>query len=161
MRSHVETSTQQVRSQDLERVSRKVVGAACAIVLLHTALVFAGWAFRDPWLINFPFPSRYSTTPLTAVGLLLCSMVLWLRRSDEALTSERRWTAWLVTTMVVLLGALVLWEYAFSQDPGIDRLLFPESVTALLQTFPGRPPLATGLALVAVGVALACLDVKS
>ena len=148
--------------QRLETLSRKVVGVVCALVLVHICLVFAGWMLGDVWLIHFPVAARYGTPmPLSALGLLLCTSSLWLLTPQDRVTSAGRVTAVALATASMLLGMLVIWEYAGGNPLGLDLLLFPETLTRLVDTMPGRPAIATAVCSVLLGLALICLDAKS
>ena len=148
--------------QVLERASRKVVGVACAIVLLVTGLVLVGWLLADSWIIHFPIEPRYGTMmPWTAVALLLCTSALWLQGREDHISRRTRLSASLLAAVPILLSMLLLWEYIEGVDFGIDGLLFPETIDALIARLPRRPAPGTAFSFIALGSALLCIDVKS
>jgi PAS domain S-box-containing protein len=151
-----------VADQKLEIASRKIAGVTCAVVLVHVAMVFAGWIMGDSWLIHFPVSPQYGTPmPLTALSLLLCTISLWLLTPEERVTRASRAFAMAFALGAMLLGGLIIWEYAYSGSFGLDLLLFPRTVSRLIETLPGRPAFATAVCTVLLGLALVCLDVKS
>jgi PAS domain S-box-containing protein len=148
--------------QILERASGKVVGLACALVLLNSSLVLAGWLLADSRIIHYPVAARYGTMmPLTAAALLLFSASLWLLRDESDATTGPRVLGKVLAAMPMIFGTLFLWEYARGVDLGIDRLLFPQTVTALVDRLPGRPAPISAFSFIPIGLALLCLDLKS
>src|SRR5262245_23816505 len=139
-----------------------VVMFACAWTMLWTGLALIGWLTNSPSLVEFPSPPAAGTMmPLTATGLLLCTVALWLLRDEQHAQGVRLHVAHGLSTMLVLFGALFLWEYATRTDLGIDRLLFPRAVNAISLQLRGRPSLPTSFAFVACGFALLVLDTMS
>ncbi len=148
--------------QGLKALSQKIVGVVCALVLLHISLVFAGWILGDAWLIHFPLAASYGTPmPLSALGLFLCTVSLWLLSPEDRVTRGGRVAALTLAAASMLLGILVIWQYAGGRPLGLDFLLFPKTVTRLVAVMPGRPAIATAVCSVLLGLALLCLDAKA
>ncbi|HEY0304379.1 MAG TPA: PAS domain S-box protein, partial [Longimicrobiales bacterium] len=151
-----------VADPHLQEISGKIVGVMCALVLLHVALVFAGWVLHDPWLIHFPIASRYGTVmPLTAVGQLMCVAALWVQRREDRVTPAARALAMMLAGTIILIGMLVIREHVPGRELRIDLLLFPESVTDIVGSRSGRPAIATAICFMLLGLALLALDVRA
>jgi PAS domain S-box-containing protein len=60
-----------------------------------------------------------------------------------------------------LIGLLTLGEYVFGWNPGIDQVLFREPPGAVGTAFPGRMALATLASFIALGGAVAMLNVRN
>jgi PAS domain S-box-containing protein len=58
------------------------------------------------------------------------------------------------SAVVTLLAAMVISEYLFWTDLGIDHVLFPTEVVRLARLFPGRPDPVIAAAFLCIGVAL-------
>ena len=139
-----------------------VVVFACAWTMFWAGLALIGWLTNSPAIVEFPSPPAAGTMmPLTATGLLLCTVALWLIRDERHAHGVHLHVAHALATVLVLFGALFLWEYATRTDLGIDRLLFPRAVNAISLQLRGRPALPTSFAFVACGFALLVLDTKS
>jgi PAS domain S-box-containing protein len=149
-------------SQALDRASGKMVGLACSLVLLCTSLVLSGWIFADAWIIHFPFAARYGTMmPLSAVMLTMFAVSLLLLHPERTVTASRRRAAELIVSIPMIIGVLVLGEYAFRLNLGIDRILFPNTVNELVERLPGRPSPITAFSVIVLGFAFLSIDIKS
>ena len=88
--------------------------------------------------------SRYPMQPLTATGFLFITLAL--------IASIRRWqgTAALLLIPPFTITGLATFQYCTGISPGIDRLMFADSVLHQIRFYPGRPgpmAIATMLAL--------------
>ena len=88
------------------------------------------------------------TQPLTGVMFLLGGVALL------GLQLSLPWFRVLGSAVVTLLAGMVIAEYLFWTDFGIDRVLFPDEVTRLARYFPGRPDPVIAAAFLCVGLAL-------
>lgn len=144
-----------------DRIARIVTVAACAWVLVGAGTSLIGWWLGDERWINFPFPERYGTMlPLTAACLLFVMGALWLMRSEPVPRAARA-IGYGLAGLSMVISALVLFEYVARIPIGIDLLLFPETVTALVVRLPGRPTITTSICFLALGIALLLLDARS
>ncbi len=116
-----------------------------------------GWTLHTE-LLKRLLPGLPSMKANAAVCFLLASFSLiaysrsaprsWLRRAGAA-----------CATLVVLVGAATLVEYAFALRLGIDQLLFHDRVGPNAP-YPGRPAANAALGFVFVGSALLCWEVR-
>ncbi len=97
--------------------------------------------------------------PNTALGLLASGAALWLLHPRSAAPRQRSGGR-VLAAAVSLLGLLVLAEYIFAIDLGIDLLLFPETVQDIARHLPGRPSPITALSFLLLGLALLLLEVE-
>jgi PAS domain S-box-containing protein len=88
------------------------------------------------------------TQPLTGVMFLLGGVALL------GLQASLPWFRVLGSAVVTILAGMVISEYLFWTDLGIDRVLFPEEVVRLARFFPGRPDPVIAAAFLCVGLAL-------
>jgi PAS domain S-box-containing protein len=88
------------------------------------------------------------TQPLTGVMFLLGGVALL------GLQASLPWFRVLGSAVVTILAGMVISEYLFWTDLGIDRVLFPEEVVRLARFFPGRPDPVSAAAFLCVGLAL-------
>jgi len=139
----------------LKSCSQAVSWVAC----LFGCIELAGWTFKIDPLKNV-FHGLPSMVPNTAMAFVLAGFSLWLQRTETAGVVTRR-MAKAFAVMVALIGALTLCEYLFDWKPGIDQLLFGETLSQLSTPFPGRPAFLTSLNFLFLGLALLFLDLKS
>ena len=143
----------------VERVSRTVTFIACCFVALMAGHVVLGWLMRNEWLIYYPAtPAQGTTMALTAIRLLLCVSALWLLRSNQPISPTRRWVATIMAAIPVIIGIMILLEYATDIDLGIDAVLSGRSAMQEMGASPRRPRIAATACLMAVGLSLAFLD---
>jgi PAS domain S-box-containing protein len=88
------------------------------------------------------------TQPLTGVMFLLGGIALL------GLQGSLPWFRILGAAVVTLLAGLIIGEYLFWTDLGIDRVLFPDEVVRLARLFPGRPDPVIASAFLCIGAAL-------
>jgi hypothetical protein len=125
------------------------------------ALALAGWLCHV-WALTSILPGLPAMVPLTAAGLLLAGIALWLVQPPDG-GRPRRAAGRLAVAAVAGLGGLVLAEYLFGVDLRVDRLLFAGLVRVhgAGGDFPGRPSPHTAAAFLAIGLALALLDTRT
>ena len=141
--------TDERRSAWLSRLA-----TACALVAAAIGfLCLLGWIFDVGYLTEL-IPGQRAMVANTAIGLLLLAGSLWLVRDRERTTDEARAWSRFLGELVVLLGAVTLFEHIFSTDLGIDDWLGDESGGA----DPGRMSPHAAAALVSIGLWLAILD---
>src|SRR5512133_2116164 len=132
-----------------ERGSR---AAGAAVALLGLA-VLAGWLFGIERLTN---PAQLlSMKPNTALSFVLLGVALALA-SIGAPPVRRAWRVTLAL-FAASLGMLSMIEYVW-RDLGVDQLLFRDTSSAF--TPPGRMAFLTALSVLALGSALAMIDVR-
>ena len=133
---------------------RNLSRLASVIVVAVGFLVLIGWLF-DISALKSILPGFATMKVNTALGLLLASISLLLYHTRR----ENKWVD-LVTkgcaAFVVLIGLLTLGEYIFSQNFGIDQLLFQDTLTPE-NAYPGRMSMVTALNFSLLGSSLLLL----
>lgn len=134
-------------------------GAAAAFAVGVSLLVLVGWSLGNEVLVRVvPLPGAGVMMPNSAIGFLLSGAALRLLWPAGSLPRARRIAGRLLAVAGLVLGLLVLAEYALDADLGIDLLLFPDTVTQLAHALPGRPAPSTAVCFALVGLALLALD---
>jgi diguanylate cyclase (GGDEF)-like protein len=134
--------------------------AACVLVALICSVVLVGgWMLGQVELRNI-VPGTVGMKALTAIGLLCASLSL-LASVGRAPAGARRGVHLALAIVPLMLGLIVLAEYAFAWKAGIDELLFVDHVgRARHIAFPGRFAPTTAIGFVFAGAALLAIDVK-
>lgn len=126
--------------------SRMALATACAIALVALIGVFSGptvlASFNAKWI---------TMMPVTATAILLIAGGTYLRLSDQNRT--RNMAINLCGAIATAIGMIVLLEYAFNLNLGIDRI-FGIAVTTPAQPYPGRASPITAFCLAALGAGL-------
>jgi PAS domain S-box-containing protein len=110
--------------------------------------VLLGWMFNIAVLKGI-LPGLATMKPLTALGLLFAAAALWLEHSHERTTFKL-----VCAGIVAIIGGMVLLEYIFDLNIGIDLMLFSQRTLAEGGLHPGRPAPTTALCLLFLGAAL-------
>lgn len=132
---------------------------AVIISVFISLLVLLGWAL-DITIFKTAVPGLVSMRPITALSFLLVSGALCLL-SDENLPVWRRRLGFLLAGLVIVLGALILLEYIFSWNIGIDFWFFRDAIIKEGGLDPGRPAPATVISLLLLGATLLTLHRRS
>ncbi len=119
--------------------------------------VLVGWAL-DINLLRSVVSGLAPMKPYTALVLVLAGISLWLQTSPQIVPRAQR-IAQACSSVMALIGLLTLIEYIFSQNLGIDQLLFREKLAEAGLGFPGRMSAATALNALLIGAALFFFDV--
>ncbi len=112
-------------------------------------LVLVGWGLDVP-LLKSVAPGLASMKPNTALLFVLAGSAIWC--------AGRPGSGWLRVALGLLVslgGALVLAEYAFGVDLGIDQAVIADSTST---RHPGRMSMVTAACFVLIGSALVVLD---
>jgi len=134
--------------------------ACCAFVALTSVVVLVGGWMLDREELRNIVPGTVGMKSLTAIGLLCASLSL-LAALPRASSRLRRATQLGLAVVPLGLGLVVLAEYAFGWQAGIDELLFVDHAgRANAIAFPGRFAPGTAMSFIAVGAALLALDAK-
>jgi len=140
------------RLLSFHRDTSRVTGG---IVLAVGLLVLAGWLFDIPTLKSI-LPGSDTMKANTALAFVLAGISLWLA-TRESENQQTNLFAKVCATLIVLIGLLTLSEYIFSQDLGIDQLLFKDALTPE-SAHPGRMSPVTALNFFMLGFSLLLLD---
>ncbi len=118
--------------------------ASEAVAAIGVAVLF-GWILNIEPLMTV-MPGLVRMKPNTAIAFLCAALALYLvyRGGHGVLQATS-------AAIVVLLGAVSVWEYLSGTDPGIDQLLFHDPVPS---PHPGRMALFTAVAFVITGIFL-------
>ncbi len=93
------------------------------------------------------FPGFSLMRPNTAIGLFILSLACWL-------LARRRILALGLTSLVLVLSALTVFQYIFPIELGIDELFFKSRLDGNLLLPPGRLAPATGLCFLIISLAI-------
>ncbi len=109
-------------------------------------LALVGWIFHIE-ILKSVVPGLVTMKALTAVMFVLCGISLHLQVRVRNLR-----TAQLLAAVVILISLLVMIEYIFDRNFGIDQFLISETTQGV--TYPGRPAFGTALCFSLAGLAL-------
>ena len=124
-------------------------GAASVTALVIGCLALIGRAFDLGSMHNVEF-GLPTMTPMTSVAIILAGASLWLVQAER--TRRQQWRlARLCSLGVIMVGIVMLVEYAFEWDVGYDHLPGEEAAQAL---GPGWMVPVTAFGLCIVGSAL-------
>jgi len=149
--THIEVGKTEVRSS--QRRTMLTGAILTAIALVGLALII-GWHLRVRLLVQIipgVIPMQYNTA--------LCFVVLGL--SGWLLITRRcyRFLPVLGAAFLIVMGALVIYEYASGISLGVDTLLFyPWDVTLL--KYPGRMALTSAVSFISSGIALILFSLR-
>ncbi|MCC5634725.1 response regulator [Nostoc sp. CHAB 5844] len=148
-----------------------VVKVASAIAILVGSLVLLGWMCDIEFLKEGSYPRLFTMKANTALCFVLLGVSLWLlqinknQQTDGYLRQKVKLNLWLVRALSlvpIIVGSLTIIQYLFGWNLGIDELLFQDTQTPLLTSYPGRMGLNTALNFLLLGSALEILtDPKS
>ncbi len=123
-------------------------------------IVIAGWAY-DIAALKSISPIFVSMKANAAVCFILIGLALWMRPDGSSLlVRTRKYFSAILTAIVIAAGLLVLSEYIFGWDPGIDQAIFREPAGTLGTIYPGRIVLTAALSFVLAGLAMLPLIFK-
>jgi len=115
-------------------------------------LVLVGWMFNLA-ILKSVFPGLVSMKANTAMGMLLCGGALAILAHAKVASPPRFWPT-LLAGMVIAVGALILSEYLFGWELGIDQWLFRDADYRVGISQAGRMSPATAFCFVLTGVSL-------
>ncbi|WP_437978006.1 PAS domain S-box protein [Sorangium sp. So ce295] len=133
-----------------------VIAATCSFAVGCVTLL--GWWIGATALVAIA-DGLPRMMPNTAVALVLAGVSLWALGARECPARLRR-LGHACAAVILALGLVVLAQYIFASDLGIDRVLFAGSVD-FPSKFPGRPPPNAALCCVLIGLSLLSLRVKT
>ena len=97
--------------------------------------------------------------PATAIGLTLCAIAIFFS-GDNRRSPKSFFIPSVLGAIVSLGGLLILAEYIFALDLGIDRILIEGAANSGMQ-FPGRPSPQTSANFAVLGAALLVYNLRS
>ena len=124
----------------------------CVFCVGICVLVLLGWAFNTPALIRL-FLFHATMKPLTAICIIFNAIALWLHRQKSKIALPE-WYGTILGLVVVILSGLILLEYVFNVNLGVDLLFFKRAVLAENILNPGRPAPTTDICLLLSGLAI-------
>ena len=131
-----------------------VGGAAAFIVLLFSALDWAGWA-TGIQLLTRVYPTWPQMTPWTALWLAALAVAVVVQSG----TLGRAGSVGRGLALARCRGHTRTAEYAMRRLFGIDQLWFGDSVRALQSSWPGRPSPQTAISAVLLSVTVGVIAV--
>lgn len=137
----------------LDKWSRAAVAVALAISMLD----WLGWATGVEQLTqisrDWPHMTPWSAALLAGLGI---AILLQLGQPSR----PRVWTGRAVAALTGGLAVVFLAEYATGRGFGLDRIFFSDAVSALQQSWPGRPSPQTAISVLALAGAVALLRLE-
>ncbi len=156
-------------SEEADRTSPFKVVQAHTISILYTisaylgilviaigVLVLIGWAY-DITALKSISPTFVTMKANTAACFVLIGLALVLVPIDGAadiLNKSRQFASLILSVVVTLIGLLVLSEYIFNWNPGLDQVIFKEPEGTFGTVYPGRLALTTALSFVLAGLSI-------
>lgn len=128
-----------------------LVRGAVALTLVVSAAVLAGW-FLDVQSLRQLAPGQVSMKANTALGLLLCSIILFIAHLSE--TPARNVIRAILECIVLAVSSLTLSQYLTGIELHLDELLIEASRDSVLTTSPGRMAPTTALGFILFASAL-------
>jgi len=123
-------------------------------------IVIVGWAY-DIAALKRISPAFVSMNANAAICFILIGLALWMRPDgSRLLVRTRKYFSAILTAIVIAVGLLVLSEYIFGWDAGIDQAIFREPAGTLGTIYPGRIVLTAALSFVLAGLAMLPLIFK-
>jgi two-component system cell cycle sensor histidine kinase/response regulator CckA len=123
--------------------------------LLTGCVVLLGWILRVRALAQV-LPGLSTMKFNTALCVALLGLALWF--CVEAETGQiRRWASLVLASLEGLVALLTVLEYSLRADFGIDQVFLRDPWE---QKYPGRPGMNTAMALLALSVAIVCLNLR-
>ena len=129
---------------------------ACSATLVGAgASVFLAWLIGAEWLKSL-VPGTTTMKANTSVLFVLGGVALWL----SAVKRERRAVRGLASVIAVVAAATLL-EYAVDRDLGLDQLLVADRAPVPITAAPGRMGINTAIGFVLAGLALVMAGTQS
>jgi PAS domain S-box-containing protein len=132
---------------------------AGVVTVLIAVAVLLGWAMDVPALRMLGVGTQ-AMKPLTAVALVLCGIGIILLNTWEERANPARRAGQVLGLCAAILGVLVLIEYVFMLDLGIDLIIFPGALRATGERYPGRTSAAAGVGIILAGIAVFLLGLR-
>lgn len=133
--------------------SRAAVSVALAIAVLN----WVGWATGVEQLTQIS-PDWPHMTPWSAVLLVGLGIAVLVQLGQPSRT--RVWAGRAVAALTGGLASVFLAEYATGSGFGLDLIFFSDAVSALQQSWPGRPSPQTAVSVLALAAAVALVRVE-
>lgn len=139
---------------------RAIASIAGLLTVGIGVLVLFGWWMEIVWLKSLS-PNWVSMKVNTAIGFICAGSALWLKTSGStSATRSANIAANFLSGIVVLIGALSLFEYLSGLNLYIDQLFFTAATDTIGTLAPGRMAPASALVFMFAGAAL-LLDLTS
>jgi PAS domain S-box-containing protein len=139
-------------------IARSLSKAGATVSVAAGSIALIGWLLGIK-LLRTILPGFPSMVPNTALGLIFSGISLALQTAQWPSRQILVRVGRMLAAVVVVFGALIVSEYVFRKDFGIDRILLPNSVI-VPASFPGRPSPQTGTDFALAGLALLFLEAE-
>lgn len=134
----------------MKKVSSIITKALGLLIIAGAFLVLAGWIFNIP-VFKSILPGYVSMKFNTALCFVLASMLLLLLEKP-AISKRRKMVALFLSSLLFIIGLLVLSQYIFGWNTGIDQLLVKDDPGAVLTPYPGRMSQLTAFNFLVLGI---------
>jgi PAS domain S-box-containing protein len=132
-------------------------------IALAALVILCGWIF-DIHILQTPIPGVVPMKANAAACFLFTGLALWLLRTTSTLSPAQkiqRYLGYFLASLTALIGLLVLLEYGFTWDTGLDQLIARETPVSPGTVHPGRMSPFAALNFLVTGLALLLLEVKT
>jgi PAS domain S-box-containing protein len=138
-----------------------IISEACAIISAAIGVfTLAGWLFNIP-LMKSILPGFSSMKANTAACFMLSGIALWSLQTKRADSRAYVVSGNICASVILLVGALTMYEYLSGVNLGIDQLLFKEQAGAVLTPYLGRMAFVTALNFFMLGAAFLLLNARN
>jgi PAS domain S-box-containing protein len=128
------------------------------LVVLIAIMVLIGWAANIFFLKNFT-PQWISMKVNTAICFLLTGFTLIILNGNKLEGRRKIWPS-IFSLILFCLATVILLEYIFHFNAGIDELFFKDPLIVKGTASPGRPAIPTAICFFLIGIALFLITVK-
>jgi hypothetical protein len=140
--------------------ARALAFAAGLTAMFVSAAVLSGWTPRIPWLTRL-FSGFITMKPVIALCFFLSGFSLSLLAPESSLTVAQRRLAQVSAFLVTLVGIATAIEFATGLHLGFEGLLSRLALYATGVPNAARLSLASAIAFIFLGIALALLDLET
>lgn len=133
----------------------RITQIAAIFACVFGALALVGWQFDIAVLKTVGTNASATLKPIAALLFILSGLSLWLTQKSTPQGVSRAYRiGQALAFLIMLIGLLVLAEYAFHWNPGFDQWLFHDAVLKEAQPFPGRLALIGAVYFAFMGLAM-------
>lgn len=125
-------------------------------------LVLIGWAIDNAYLKSI-YPGWQNMVPVTSLCFVLDGIALVVLQGKPTFKKKIPIYFYLCAGLVGIIGMMVMYEYIFNFQLGIDRLLFKEKILTENTPYPGRMAFFSAICffLTSISLIMAGLEARS
>lgn len=145
--------------QRILSITKRIAGFSGGISLVVGFIVLFGWETNNQGFKSL-IPGYVSMRPLTALAFLFAGVALLSLREEIRRVAVVR-IGFIAAGILAVIGGIVLAQYAFQLDFGVDRWMFRDAVLQEGGLYPGRPAPASAFGLFLLGLSSLTLRRRS